>query len=134
MVLSLDVSSLFTTVPVTETVDYICGFLVTNQIEVGSKELVLKCTLNVQFLFDNQLYKQIDNVAIGSRLGPLLANIFMGELDKFQLTEQIHELKHYDRYVHDVFAIAPTETDLNALLNTVVTGYKAHLGPRPNWA
>nr|VZI51423.1 unnamed protein product [Spirometra erinaceieuropaei] len=114
---SLDVSSLFTNVPVTETVDYICDFLSASQQEIGLptkalKELLLKCTLNVQFLFDNQLYRQVDGVAMGSPLGPLLAYVFMGKLERFQLSDQIDKLKHYGRYVDDIFAIATAETDV----------------------
>ncbi|BHF83099.1 hypothetical protein SprV_0802624100 [Sparganum proliferum] len=119
---SLDVSSLFTNVPVTETVDYLCDFLSASQQEIGIptntlKELLLRCTLNVQSLFDNQLYRQVDGVAMGSPLGPLLADVFMGKLERFQLSEQIDKLKHYGRYVDDIFAIATAETDVATLLD-----------------
>nr|VZI52571.1 unnamed protein product [Spirometra erinaceieuropaei] len=119
---SLDVSSLFTNVPVTETVDYICDFLSTSQEEIGIptktlKELLLRCTLNVQFLFDNQIYRQEDGVAMGSPLGPLLADVFMGKLERFQLSDQINKLKHYGRYVDDIFEIATAETDVATLLD-----------------
>nr|VZI52560.1 unnamed protein product [Spirometra erinaceieuropaei] len=122
MMFSLDFASLFTNVPVTETVDYICDFLSASHQEIGLptktlKEILLRCTLNVQFLFDNQLYRQIDGVAMGSPLGPLLADVFMGKLERFQLSDQIKKLKHYGRYVDDIFAIATTETDVAALLN-----------------
>ncbi|BHF85809.1 hypothetical protein SprV_1002898200 [Sparganum proliferum] len=117
---SLDVSSLFTNVPVTETVDYLCDFLSASQQEIGIptntlKELLLRCTLNVQFLFDNHLYRQ--GVAMGSPLGPLLADVFMGKLERFQISEQINKLKHYGRYVDDIFAIATAEADVATLLD-----------------
>nr|VZI51208.1 unnamed protein product [Spirometra erinaceieuropaei] len=114
---SLDVSSLFTNVPVTETLDYLCDFLSASQQEIGIptntlKELLLRCTLNVQLLFDNQLYRQVDGVAMVSPLGSLLADVFMGKLERFQLGEQIAKLKHYGRYVDNIFAIATKETDV----------------------
>ncbi|VDN38370.1 unnamed protein product [Dibothriocephalus latus] len=56
---------------------------------------------------------------MGSPLGPLLADIFMGKLEKFPLSDQIHMLKHYGRYVDEICAIAATETDVDALLNAV---------------
>ncbi|BHF80666.1 WD repeat-containing protein 35 [Sparganum proliferum] len=58
-------------------------------------------------------------VAMGSPLGPLLADAFMGKLERFQPSDQIEELEHYGRYVDDIFAIATAETDVDALLNTV---------------
>ena len=34
------------------------------------------------FLFNGQLYEQTDGVAMGSRLGPLLANVFMCSVEE----------------------------------------------------
>ena len=35
----------------------------------------------MHFTFDNQVYQQNDGVAMGSPLGPVLAGIFMAELE-----------------------------------------------------
>ena len=35
-------------------------------------------TISVKFKFNKKMYKQIDNVAMGSPLGPALANTFVG--------------------------------------------------------
>ena len=77
--LSVDISSLFTNLPLLETVDYVCDQLVEQQIDIGLpiitvKQLLLKCTMNVQFMFNGQLFRQIDGVAMGSLSGPLLAD------------------------------------------------------------
>ena len=82
---SLDVASLFTSVPLHETIEYLCDFIEVNRIDVGIpiedlKKLLLACTFNVQFLFNHHIYRQKDGVAMGSPLGPLLANVFMGKL------------------------------------------------------
>ncbi|BHF82949.1 hypothetical protein SprV_0802608900 [Sparganum proliferum] len=72
---------------------------------------------NFNFASRSKADRQIDGVAMGSPLGPLLADVVMGKLERFQLSDQIKKLKHYGRYVDDIFAIATTETDVAALLN-----------------
>ena len=95
--LSLDVTSLFTCVPLTETIDFLCNYIRTHNIQIPMptdilKELLLRCTLNVQFLFNGKLYRQKDVVAMGSPLGPLLADICLGMLDASHLKRTIEGL------------------------------------------
>ena len=45
------------------------------------KELLILCAKNVHFTFNNETYIQVDDTAMGSPLGPMLANIFMVELE-----------------------------------------------------
>ena len=40
------------------------------------KELLLLCTEKVQLTFNGKIYMQVDGVAMGSPLGPVLADIF----------------------------------------------------------
>ena len=44
------------------------------------KEMPHMAVLNVEFSFDNEMYNQIDGVAMGLPLGPILVNIFVGYL------------------------------------------------------
>ena len=41
-----------------------------------------KATTNQLFQFDGQLYEQTDGVAMGSPLGPLMANVFTCHLEE----------------------------------------------------
>ena len=43
------------------------------------KEMLLLCTKDVHFLFEDDIYQKTDSVAMGSPLGPILAGIFMVE-------------------------------------------------------
>ena len=74
------------------------------------------------FLYNNKLYKQVDGVAMGSPLGPSLANFFLGHLeDKFFFNSDecvwgnINP-KLYIRYVDDVFAVFDNKTPFNNFL------------------
>ena len=44
------------------------------------RALLLMCTKSVRFTINNEVYVQVDGVAMGSPLGPVIAGIFMVEL------------------------------------------------------
>ena len=80
---SLDVESLFTNIPLQETIDLcvellfnykpnIDGFNIT-----GFYELLTITMSESLVLFEGEYYKQIDGVAMSSPLGPTFANIFL---------------------------------------------------------
>lgn len=81
--LSLDVPSLFTNVPLTENAELVCQQLLEKQMNIripedSFKELLLKCTVNVHFVFNNNTYyRQIDEIEMGSPLGSTLADLFL---------------------------------------------------------
>ena len=55
--------------------------------------------------FKGKFYNQIDGVAMGSPLAPVLANIFMGFYESKWLNEyNLNKPKFYLRYVDDVLA------------------------------
>jgi hypothetical protein len=72
---SFDVTSLFTNVPLVETIDIIVDE-VKRLPELCCvppdylRDLLFACTHNVQFLFNGTYYRQTDGVAMGSALGP----------------------------------------------------------------
>ena len=45
------------------------------------KEMLIRFTKKDHFTFNEDVYKQTDDVAMGFPLGPVLANIFMDELE-----------------------------------------------------
>ena len=74
---SLDVVSLFTNVPIVETIKIILDTIRIKNISVGLslndlEKLLLLCVADVQFIFNENYYTQVDGVAMGSPLGPIL--------------------------------------------------------------
>ena len=71
--------SLFTNVPVSEALEIIKTRL--NPRDYIT-ELTRHCLNNTYFLFGGQLYKQVIGAPMGSLLSPVIANIFMMDLEE----------------------------------------------------
>ena len=79
---SFDVVSLFTNIPLEETIDIVCRYSARINIpEDKFRQLLLLCTKKVQFTFNGQTYRQLDGVAMWSPLCPILADIFLSSLE-----------------------------------------------------
>ena len=85
--ISFDVVSLFTNVPLRDTIDIILKKVYDEQLiktkitRKNLEKLLLVCTQGTPFTFNNKMYMQTDGVMMGSPLGALFANIFMCELE-----------------------------------------------------
>ena len=85
---SIDVDSLFTNIPLVETIDICTNTIYGEQdvIQGINKEefrnLLALATKESYFIFNEVLYKQKDGVAMGFPLGPALANAFLCFYDK----------------------------------------------------
>ena len=107
---SFDVQSLFTNVPLDYTINiilervYVDRDLQINIDQKDLKKLLTLCTKNVHFSFNNDIYIQSDGVAMGSPLGPVLANIFMVKLEN-DVIPTLSNLTLWKRYVDDTIAV-----------------------------
>ena len=108
--ISSNVKSLFSYVPLDFTINVILRRIYNeNEIHVNikrseMKELLLLCTKNVHFTFNNDIYQQCDGVAIGSPLEPVTAGIFMVELERALLPRLTEYMTPWKRYVDDTIA------------------------------
>ena len=110
---SLDVDSLFTNIPLDETIDICINQVFENTDTVEGfkkselKQLLCLATKESYFIFNGLLYKQIDGVAMGSPLGTSLANAFLSYYEKNWLNNCPQGFKpvFYRRYVDDIFLL-----------------------------
>ena len=111
---SFDIKSLFTNVPVNETIQIILNKLFPNSDSIFfgfNKKLFSKvlqlCTKDNLFLFNSHTFFQIDGVPIGGCVSPTLADIFMGFHEQVWLNNCPSEFKpvFYRRYVDDTFLL-----------------------------
>ena len=87
-----DVSSLFTNVPLDETIEFLANrafttncFNITYDLNLTKMDLVDLLSVAIKrqlFQFNGTLYQQIDGGPMGSPLGLLLANVFMSRLEE----------------------------------------------------
>ena len=109
---SFDVVSLFTNVPLTKTVKIILDrvfeekFVATTFLKRTLKKLILDSCTKTAFSFNNQLFGQTDGVSMGSPR-PVLANIILSEFEKLIVSDLIKSgvIRFYRRYVDDTLVL-----------------------------
>ena len=94
---SLDVDSLFTNIPLDETIDICVNQLFENTDTVEGftkselKQLLCLATKESYFIFKGLLYKQIDGVALGSPLGSSFATAFLSYHERNWLNKDLSQ-------------------------------------------
>ena len=122
---SLDVQSLFTNVPIDDTIDIILGYVYHHPtippLPMPSgllKEMLTACTREAPFRApDGRLYIQVDGVAMGSPLGVLFADSYMSHIEAKALDSMTEKPHIYSRYLDDIFVDIGDERALETLKN-----------------
>jgi len=120
---SFDVESLFTNIPLRETIEICLNSLFTDPTAIISgftrkcfQSLLEMSVLNSFFIFDGKVYQQTEGVGMGLPLGPTFANVFMCFHEKNWLDNCPDSFKpvFYRRYVDDTFLLfrAPDHAEL----------------------
>ena len=114
---SYNVTSPFTNIPLQETIDIAINLIFNHDpnLNITKKELkklFLFATSQKHFIFNSKFYNQIDGAAMGSPLAPVLANIFMGFYESEWLNEyNLNKPNFYLRYVDNILAAFDKEQE-----------------------
>ena len=125
VMVSFDVQSLFTNIPLNETIDIIMNGLFgslqkyMNFTKKQFKNLLDLATKDSPFIFNDKLYVQTDGVAMGSCLGPSFANAFLCYHESTWLSDCPVSFKplYYRRYVDDTFLLFDNLEQVPLFLN-----------------
>ncbi|GJQ83926.1 hypothetical protein Trydic_g8666 [Trypoxylus dichotomus] len=77
LLVSFDVESLFTNVPVEQTLEIVKQQLIPKGLQPVLNNLARLCLTKTYFLWNGEFYEQASGAAMGSPLSPVIANIFM---------------------------------------------------------
>ncbi|VDP72625.1 unnamed protein product [Echinostoma caproni] len=118
---SFDVQSLFTKVPVREVIQIICDHVEKENIRLCLpvsvlEHLLLLCKPDVSFSFQGNAYRHIDGVAMGSLLGPVLADLFMAHLEE-KGTNIPGRAILYKRYIDDTLVITESLEEATKIMD-----------------
>ena len=103
---SYDVESLFTNVPINETIDHILDMIYVHKklpeicTRLVMKRLLRKLTTEGVFMFQSQFYKQTDGCTMGGPLSVIFSNIYLTKLEN-DIVVPMKPL-FYRRFVDDV--------------------------------
>ena len=108
--LSLDIVSLFTNVPLNDVLAFLENKLVDFQDDFPlpvSKiiALIKLCVTNNVFSFDNEFYRQKNGCSMGSSLSPVLASLYMEYFESCILPQITPPDMCWYRYVDDIFTV-----------------------------
>ncbi|XP_078374399.1 uncharacterized protein LOC144657936 [Oculina patagonica] len=109
LLVTLDVSSLYTNIPHNEGINACRHFLDTRQNKSLPTERIcdlIRMILNMNnFSFNNQHYLQIHGTAMGTRMAPSYANLFMGKFEQNAIDNTVNKPLVWWRFIDDVFMI-----------------------------
>ena len=124
LLVTIDVKSLYTCIPHQEGIAA-CKEALSSTPEDNPERpdiFVLVCLLEIvlknnTFEFDNKFYKQLQGTAMGTKLAPAYANLFMGKLEHEILSHAPLKPIFYKRYIDDILLLWPhSELELNNFL------------------
>jgi hypothetical protein len=121
IMVSFDVDSLFTNVPLDETLIYLERYLQNNNLNLPIPsdvfiKLVKLCMETCFFSCNDNFYSQTRGLPMGNCLSPVLSGVFMEFFEKELLPSIVDFDIIWYRYVDDIFAIVPDNINVQMFL------------------
>lgn len=122
---SFDVSNLFPSIPVIDSVKLVEKLLLKNKVNPVKKQEILNtlevCVQQNYFEFNNEFYTSKEGLIMGNPLSPLLAEIFMDNIESIISKHPLFKkFIYWYRYVDDVLAcFIGTERQLDQFLEFI---------------
>ena len=121
---SFDVKSLFTNIPLNETIDICVDKMYDGKRKIKGmlkrhfKKLLSLTTKTSCFIFNGNYYSQVEGMAMGSPLGPTFANVFLGLHEMTWLDNCPLQFRpvYYRRYIDDVLVLFKDKTHVKKFL------------------
>ena len=112
---SFDVVSLFTRVPIDDALQAISSHLTQDDTLEDRTAIPVPdicrltelCLRSTYFMFDSTFFEQVEGAAMGSPLSPVVANLFMEAFEKRALESAVLRPRLWLRYVDDTFVLWP---------------------------
>ena len=119
---SFDVVSLFTKVPVDDLLEYLEEELERHDIPLSVENLISLirlCIKDSKFCFNGEFFVQKFGMAMRNPLSPVLSNIYMEFFETKLLPRILPQKVIWFRYVDDIFCIWPVHENLQEFLNNL---------------
>ena len=82
-------------------------------------------TSEAHFIFNNEIYDQIDGISMGSPVALILATLFIGCHGKYWIEKaEVVKPTFCKRYVDDIFAMFESKLDAETFYTYLNTKYK----------
>jgi hypothetical protein len=100
ILVNFDVVSLFTKVPLDDTLQLLSG-----RFQRQTVDIIKHVLTSTYFLYNGSFYEQKDGVAMGSALAPVIANFYMEHFEKQAISSAAKKPTRWYRYVNDTFVV-----------------------------
>ena len=113
ILVSFDVNSLFTNVPLNETINFIAKKFIRETVDEALKPPIKKISVKLlkfanqdMFIYKDKVFLKVDGVAMSSPLGDTMAKFFLADLQTRLLQQTLNcSPESYCRYVDCIFAV-----------------------------